>query len=218
VSHPRLGPNSPLLAAQGAAKSAVRHDAGQSLEALVNLTGAWYARKGWGVFVEHHVPTKVVKRATDNGIESVRVATEKAIVDRSGHMVRRWQHPDTRVREFVPMYFDIKGFAGHASYQHERAAMHQVEFLQERQRDGVLGFLLLIDDHAGRAWVLHRARDLEMLRQGGRVTVCERRGRLEFAQHFLPNVERTPDGSREAPPGYHIFPLLERVLSGELNA
>jgi penicillin-binding protein-related factor A (putative recombinase) len=194
---------------------ATRHAAGQSLEALVNLTGAWYARKGWAVFVENHVPTKVITRPTERGMEKLRVATGKAIVDRSGHMVRGF-HLEPGARAFVPLYFDIKGFSGHSSYRHERDAVHQVEYLQDRQRDGALAFLLLIDDRAGRAWVLHSAAHLAALRAGAAVTVCERRGQYDFERHCLPTVGRTPDGSRDAPPGYHFIPLLERVLSGDV--
>ena len=194
-----------------------RQAIGALLEQTIDLAGTWYARQGVGVFVRNHVPTKVVTRpGPDDRFHKVRVATGSAIVDYSGHIVR---YPDRSpgMREFVPVYFDVKGFsgAGHASYSHERDALHQIGFLQERQRDGVLAFLLLVDDTAGMAWVLERPKDLATLAGGGRVPVCERRGRLEFGQHFLPHVKRTPDGSRGQPPGYDFVPVLYRILSGD---
>lgn len=209
---PRLGPNSPLLAAQGAAKGATRAGAGRMLEDIVDAAGAWYARRGLGVFVQNHVPTKVVTRPQGDGFAKVRVATGAAIVDRSGHVVRPSAdgHPS-----FMPVYFDVKGFAtNHAGYQHERDALHQLDFLLERHRDGVLAFLLLIDDTAGRCWVLHGERRLTALRNMARVPVCERRGQYEFANHFLPNVARTPDGERDQAPGYDFVPLLYRIMDG----
>jgi len=203
---------------------ALRRAIGASLEATVDLSAAWYARRGAGVFVRNHVPTKVVARPNEAGtMQKIRVATGTALVDFSGHIVlgahvvgdeipgalAGW----TKAGQFLPCYFDLKGFsgAGHASYKHERDALHQVDFLLERQRDGVFAGLVLIDDTAERCWVISQPDHLRTLQGGGSVPVCARRGRRDFSAHYLPNCGRTPDGSRTQPPGYDFVALFNAI-------